>query len=285
MPHRQPATAAHGSADEARARSRQRSSCRPHSPAPRPARGAAGRDRHPRAGRCAARPGVTRAVVEAFVRSSLERPRLSRALDELTAREREVLELLARGRSNAEIAEAIVISEATVKTHVGHVLLGARDRVQAVIFAYESGVVRPGLPKPTRSRPHSVEVGSRDRAQLLVSGYEARLAAPGRHNRPVARTTVCARAGSTRLRCAGAERVVPGAARMPDAGRQASCRSQGRPAPASPGGRSLTLARAMGPCRSRGTGRSRGRCTPRRDRRQRTCPSAGRPRSRSRPGR
>jgi DNA-binding NarL/FixJ family response regulator len=91
-------------------------------------------------------PAVTRAVVEAFVRNSPERPELSAALDELTARERQVLELLARGRSNAEIAAALVVSEATVKTHVGHVLtkLGARDRVQAVIFAYESGVIRPG---------------------------------------------------------------------------------------------------------------------------------------------
>jgi DNA-binding NarL/FixJ family response regulator len=91
-------------------------------------------------------PAVTRAVVEAFVRSSPQRPELSRALEGLTAREREVLELLARGHSNAEIAQALVVSEATVKTHVGHVLLklGARDRVQAVIFAYESGVIRPG---------------------------------------------------------------------------------------------------------------------------------------------
>ena len=88
-------------------------------------------------------PAVTRTVVEAFVRSSPARPEHARALDELTAREREVLEQLARGRSNAEIADALVISEATVKTHVGHVLtkLGARDRVQAVIFAYEAGIV------------------------------------------------------------------------------------------------------------------------------------------------
>jgi DNA-binding NarL/FixJ family response regulator len=91
-------------------------------------------------------PAVTRSVVEAFVRSSPNRPELAAALDELTTRETEVLQLLARGRSNAEIATDLVVSEATVKTHVGHVLmkLGVRDRVQAVIFAYEAGVVSAG---------------------------------------------------------------------------------------------------------------------------------------------
>jgi DNA-binding NarL/FixJ family response regulator len=91
-------------------------------------------------------PAVTRAVVEAFVRSSPAHPELAAPLESLTPREHEVLELLASGHSNGEIASALTVSEATVKTHIGHVLmkLDVRDRVQAVIFAYESGLVATG---------------------------------------------------------------------------------------------------------------------------------------------
>jgi DNA-binding NarL/FixJ family response regulator len=91
-------------------------------------------------------PAVTKSVIEEFARRSPNAPEPSPHIDELTEREREVLVLLTRGRSNAEIAQDLVVSEATVKTHVAHVLmkLGVRDRVQAVIFAYETGLVAPG---------------------------------------------------------------------------------------------------------------------------------------------
>jgi DNA-binding NarL/FixJ family response regulator len=91
-------------------------------------------------------PGVTRRVVDAFVMRPEPDPLLRHALDTLTPREREVLELIARGRSNADIARELYVTEATAKTHVSNVLgkLDLRDRVQAVIFAYESGVVVAG---------------------------------------------------------------------------------------------------------------------------------------------
>jgi DNA-binding NarL/FixJ family response regulator len=91
-------------------------------------------------------PSVTRVVVDRVARAPRTSPDVAGRLDELTPRERQVLELVARGRSNTEIAEELVVEESTVKTHVKHVLakLGLRDRVHAVIFAYESGLARPG---------------------------------------------------------------------------------------------------------------------------------------------
>jgi DNA-binding NarL/FixJ family response regulator len=91
-------------------------------------------------------PSVTRLLIEAFARRPPATAPSPSRLASLTARERDILLLLARGRSNAEIASDLFVSEATVKTHIGHLLakLGLRDRVQAVILAYETGVVVPG---------------------------------------------------------------------------------------------------------------------------------------------
>jgi DNA-binding NarL/FixJ family response regulator len=91
-------------------------------------------------------PSVTRRLIEEFVRRPPPRSGPPHRLGGLTARELEVLRLLARGLSNAEIAAELVLGEATVKTHVGNLLtkLGLRDRVQAVVLAYESGLVQPG---------------------------------------------------------------------------------------------------------------------------------------------
>jgi DNA-binding NarL/FixJ family response regulator len=87
-------------------------------------------------------PASTRRLIEQHSPAPAEAPEL----DELTPREREVLRLLARGLTNAEIAETLVVEPSTVKSHVARVLakLGLRDRVQAVVFAYDHGVVRPG---------------------------------------------------------------------------------------------------------------------------------------------
>ena len=91
-------------------------------------------------------PAVTRQVIEEYARVRRPATQSDSRLDDLTSRELEVLHLLARGCSNAEIADALVVSGATAKTHVAHVLskLRVRDRVQAVILAYESGLIQPG---------------------------------------------------------------------------------------------------------------------------------------------
>jgi DNA-binding NarL/FixJ family response regulator len=93
-------------------------------------------------------PSVTRRLIEQFARRPPETTPSPSRLASLTAREQDVLLLLARGRTNAEIAGGLFVSEATVKTHVGNVLakLGLRDRVQAVILAYETGLIVPGQP-------------------------------------------------------------------------------------------------------------------------------------------
>jgi DNA-binding NarL/FixJ family response regulator len=92
-------------------------------------------------------PSITRRVISEFVKGSGPKPQAQfPRLEDLTARELEVLGLIARGLSNAEIAKELFVSETTVKTHVARILmkLGLRDRVQAVVLAYEAGVVTPG---------------------------------------------------------------------------------------------------------------------------------------------
>jgi DNA-binding NarL/FixJ family response regulator len=90
-------------------------------------------------------PSVTRRLIAQFARRRQRDPRPQVEPAALTAREREILRLLGRGMSNAEIAETLVVSEHTVKSHVSNVLtkLGLRDRVHAVIYAYETGVITP----------------------------------------------------------------------------------------------------------------------------------------------
>ena len=91
-------------------------------------------------------PAVTRRLIEEFARRPTPPPEGPAELAELTAREREILTLIARGLTNTEIAADLVLGESTVKTHVGNILskLALRDRVQAVVLAYETGLVRPG---------------------------------------------------------------------------------------------------------------------------------------------
>lgn len=98
------------------------------------------------AGEALLSPSVTRRLVEEFAARPARTIRPSPLLDTLTAREREVLVLVARGLTNSEIAEHLVVSEATVKSHLGRVLmkLEARDRVQLVVFAYDHGLVTAG---------------------------------------------------------------------------------------------------------------------------------------------
>lgn len=90
-------------------------------------------------------PSVTRRIIERFTDTPIK-PQLGALLESLTQREREVLVLLAGGKSNAELAAQLFVTEGTIKTHISSLLakLGLRDRVQAVVLAYESGLVTPG---------------------------------------------------------------------------------------------------------------------------------------------
>jgi DNA-binding NarL/FixJ family response regulator len=99
-----------------------------------------------RAGDALLAPSITRRLVERFATQPEDGPQVHADLSELTPRELEVLQLLARGLSNAELAAQLYLSEATVKTHVGRILakLGLRDRVQAVVLAYQTGLAGPG---------------------------------------------------------------------------------------------------------------------------------------------
>jgi DNA-binding NarL/FixJ family response regulator len=90
-------------------------------------------------------PSVTRRIIAEFAQRPV-RPLVKNEVEHLTEREIEVLKLIAKGHTNAEIANELVVSEATIKTHVSNLLtkLGLRDRVQAVVYAYESGLIQPG---------------------------------------------------------------------------------------------------------------------------------------------
>ena len=99
------------------------------------------------AGEALLAPSITRRLIEEFARRPEPAPEPAPELAALTEREREVLALVGRGLSNAEIAERLYVSPATAKTHVSHIMtkVYARDRAQLVVMAYESGLVRPGM--------------------------------------------------------------------------------------------------------------------------------------------
>ncbi|MBT2441615.1 response regulator transcription factor [Streptomyces sp. ISL-36] len=119
-------------------------------------------------------PSVARRLVEQYTSGRPPAPRPDPRLEVLTVRERETLLLLARGLSNAEIAAELVVSDHTVKTHVGNVLskLGLRDRIQAVICAYETGLVEAGAPPAGEQRgaPPPPRRGGSDRPKTPCAG-------------------------------------------------------------------------------------------------------------------
>jgi DNA-binding NarL/FixJ family response regulator len=107
------------------------------------------------AGEALLAPSVTRRLIADFARQPRPDPPFPASLGVLTQRETEVLRLIARGLSNSEISDSLVIAEQTTKTHIGRILakLGLRDRAQAVVLAYETGLVTPGGPGPARATP------------------------------------------------------------------------------------------------------------------------------------
>ena len=121
-------------------------------------------------------PGVTRRLIAEFARLGAPRAATRKHLKELTERETEVLALVARGMSNAEIAAHLVVAEQTVKTHVSRVLmkLALRDRAQAVVFAYENGLSAPVNSRVRRSRlpgPRPADVAFAAAACIVLAGY------------------------------------------------------------------------------------------------------------------
>jgi DNA-binding NarL/FixJ family response regulator len=107
------------------------------------------------AGEALLAPSVTRRLIADFARQPRPAPPFPATLEALTPRETEVLRLIAHGLSNTEISSTLVIAEQTTKTHVGRILakLGLRDRAQAVVLAYETGLVAPGESGPARTNP------------------------------------------------------------------------------------------------------------------------------------
>ncbi len=108
------------------------------------------------AGEALLAPTITRRLIERHLTLTQPTPELTARLNHLSAREREVLFHIARGRSNTEIARTLHLGEATVRTHIGHIFAKTevRDRAQAVVFAYETGLVRPGSSRPRHDAPY-----------------------------------------------------------------------------------------------------------------------------------
>jgi DNA-binding CsgD family transcriptional regulator len=111
-------------------------------------------------------PRVTRRILDRFAGQFVAPPEPDPRLDELTAREREVLLLVAQGLTNLEIADRLSISEATVKVHVGRILtkLGLRDRVQIVVMAHKTGLVKPGRDRQVSTMAATIEARAARRA-------------------------------------------------------------------------------------------------------------------------